>query len=303
VNELVVDLSSNNQHPLPWDAFVAAGVKGVIVKLTELSEAGPYVNPDAAGDIAAAGARGLGSAGYFFFHPKVPAAEQVALVREHYPEGLMLLFADVEVDDGVAMTAVATAAKATLDAFPGGFPIIGLYTDLSYLAQMPGSPWNTPLWLADPSHVNPSTGCLIHQFGQETFGGQLVDVDRFLGTDEQFATLFPVLGSTPVTPPPPAPEPAHPAPAPAPVPTPVPPEPAPAPTDGGFVPPTVQSGDLNGTVRNAQRLLNVHNANLVVDGSFGPATEQAVKNIQTVFKLTIDGVVGPETWTVLDTFG
>jgi hypothetical protein len=292
VNELVVDLSSNNSHPLPWDAFVAAGVKGVIVKLTEYSAQGPYVNPDAVADIAAASARGLGSAGYFFFHPSVAVEKQVSLVKTNTPKGMMLLFEDVEVDDGLAMTAVATAAHECLEALPRGFPIAGMYTDLNYLAQMPGAPWGEPLWLADPSHKNPSVGCLIHQFGQENFDGHPVDVNRFLGTDEQFATLFPVL--------------ATPAPAPVPTPAPAPqpaPAPAPAPSTGGFVPPTVKLGDLNGAVRNAQRLLDVHNANLVVDGSFGPATEQAVKNIQTVFKLQIDGIVGPETWTVLDTFG
>jgi hypothetical protein len=295
VNELIVDLSSNNPHPLPWDEFVAAGVKGIIVKLTELSAQGPYVNPDAAGDIAEASKRGLGTAGYFFFHPSVAVGKQVALVKEHMPAGLMLLFEDVEVDDGLAMTAVATAAHECLEAFPPGFPIPGLYTDLSYFAQMPGAPWDAPLWLADPSHATPSVGCLIHQFGQQPFAGHPVDMNRFLGTDEQFATLFPVLAAPVV--PSPAPEP------PAPEPAPPEPAPVPAPSPGGFVPPTLQLGDLNGSVRNAQRLLNVHNANLAVDGAFGPQTQQAVKNIQTVFKLQVDGIVGPATWTVLDTFG
>jgi len=292
VSQLVVDLSSNNAHPLPWDAFVAAGVKGVIIKLIEYSLVDGknvlYANPDAPGDFAEASARGLGSSGYFFFHPACEV-DQIAAALGHAPKGLKLLWQDTEVNDGLAMAQVGLRAKAQLELAPVT-PLVGLYSDLSYIAEMAGAPWGNLLWLADPSHPNPSIQCLIHQFGQQTFDGQVVDVNRFLGTDAQFAELFPVLGSVAPTP---APAPAPPQPAPAP----------PAPSNGGFVPPTVKRGDLSGTVRNAQRLLNVHNANLAVDGSFGPATEQAVKNVQTVFKLAVDGIVGPATWTVLDTFG
>lgn len=40
---------------------------------------------------------------------------------------------------------------------------------------------------------------------------------------------------------------------------------------------------------------------LAIDGSFGPSTETAVKQIQTSHKLAVDGVVGPKTWAVLVT--
>jgi peptidoglycan hydrolase-like protein with peptidoglycan-binding domain len=40
---------------------------------------------------------------------------------------------------------------------------------------------------------------------------------------------------------------------------------------------------------------------LTIDGSFGPATEAAVKSIQADHDVTVDGVVGPETWSVLVT--
>jgi peptidoglycan hydrolase-like protein with peptidoglycan-binding domain len=37
-----------------------------------------------------------------------------------------------------------------------------------------------------------------------------------------------------------------------------------------------------------------------VDGRFGAKTETAVKKLQQNFNLTVDGVVDPRTWDVVD---
>lgn len=64
---------------------------------------------------------------------------------------------------------------------------------------------------------------------------------------------------------------------------------------------TVQSGSKGSDVRNLQTMLNaVNSAGLTVDGSYGPACVQAVKNYQSKKGLTADGICGPKTWAALE---
>lgn len=65
------------------------------------------------------------------------------------------------------------------------------------------------------------------------------------------------------------------------------------------VPKTLRLGDTGEEVKILQMKLNKVGANLLVDGQFGPRTEQAVRRFQTGKGLTSDGVVGPETWGAL----
>lgn len=57
----------------------------------------------------------------------------------------------------------------------------------------------------------------------------------------------------------------------------------------------VKQGATGDAVRAAQILLPP----LAVDGSFGPLTAQAVKEVQAKYGLSPDGIVGPLTWRVL----
>lgn len=54
------------------------------------------------------------------------------------------------------------------------------------------------------------------------------------------------------------------------------------------------------SVRLLQELLNKSGYNLVVDGTFGRKTENAVKDFQLKNNLISDGIVGTKTWTVLN---
>ena len=82
-----------------------------------------------------------------------------------------------------------------------------------------------------------------------------------------------------------------------------PPKPVPIPTPGGpFVHATIRRGDVNADVFSAQVILR-HRAGqvgVVCDGQFGAQTETAVRNVQAFTGSTVDGVVGPQTWGVLD---
>jgi len=64
--------------------------------------------------------------------------------------------------------------------------------------------------------------------------------------------------------------------------------------------PVLKRGIKNDTVKILQVLLNHHmNGNLEIDGSFGPATENAVESFQEDMNLDPDGHVGPKTWVAL----
>lgn len=60
---------------------------------------------------------------------------------------------------------------------------------------------------------------------------------------------------------------------------------------------TVQQGSSGDAVRALQELLG----GVTVDGSFGPATDAAVRSFQSTFLPPADGIVGPITWHALMT--
>lgn len=70
-------------------------------------------------------------------------------------------------------------------------------------------------------------------------------------------------------------------------------------------------GDTGYCVRMAQTLLKGpytvsfggFTSNLALDGSYGPATQAAAYKWQRVYGLKYDGVVGPQTWKSLCSFG
>ncbi|MFB7916047.1 peptidoglycan-binding protein [Streptomyces sp. NPDC056061] len=59
---------------------------------------------------------------------------------------------------------------------------------------------------------------------------------------------------------------------------------------------TVREGESGDAVAAAQTALNTYGYGLTVDGRFGPATAAAVTSFQNDKGLSVDGIIGPETW-------
>lgn len=54
-------------------------------------------------------------------------------------------------------------------------------------------------------------------------------------------------------------------------------------------------------VARVQTILRAAGYKIAIDGDFGPATELAVADVQQEADLDDDGIVGPDTWAILDT--
>ncbi|QGN35639.1 hypothetical protein GJV80_15695 [Microlunatus sp. Gsoil 973] len=65
--------------------------------------------------------------------------------------------------------------------------------------------------------------------------------------------------------------------------------------------PLLRYGSSGTAVRQAQCEINwtIH-AGLAQDGSFGPKTLAAVKKVQSCAHIAVDGIIGPNTWSVLN---
>lgn len=63
--------------------------------------------------------------------------------------------------------------------------------------------------------------------------------------------------------------------------------------------PILKRGSRGEAARSLQTLLNAKGAEINVDGSFGPATDKALREFQESRDLEIDGSCGAETWTAL----
>jgi len=68
---------------------------------------------------------------------------------------------------------------------------------------------------------------------------------------------------------------------------------------GQVEPVVLQRGDTGPWVSLLQQHLNRHALAVEVDGIFGSATDAAVRSLQTAQDLTVDGIVGPGTWTAV----
>jgi peptidoglycan hydrolase-like protein with peptidoglycan-binding domain len=69
------------------------------------------------------------------------------------------------------------------------------------------------------------------------------------------------------------------------------------------VPPTVKKGSKGGAVKGLQNALRARSYDPgPIDGAFGFVTENAVRDFQSGYGLTADGIAGPITWQALNVY-
>lgn len=76
---------------------------------------------------------------------------------------------------------------------------------------------------------------------------------------------------------------------------------APAAPDAPPFPGTTRLGSHGDSVKSVQSVLKNRGWNIVVDGIFGKDTDRIVRQYQTEKGLTVDGIVGPQTWVSMCT--
>ncbi|WP_286960782.1 peptidoglycan-binding domain-containing protein [Arsenicicoccus sp. UBA7492] len=67
--------------------------------------------------------------------------------------------------------------------------------------------------------------------------------------------------------------------------------------------PRLRRGSTGEAVSRVQRSLAAQDIPVTADGRFGADTERAVRTLQTRLGMTVDGIVGPDTWRVLQSGG
>ena len=186
----VVDVSSNNPHPIDWHKVRNSGRSAVIVKLTEGGGAQSYVNPFALGDIKNAKDAGMIVAGYHFVHPTIPVAQQVALIEAHL-DHVNFVWVDSELEDGGDWQATANATHALAEELATHVKT-GLYSNPNFLANMPHAPWGEHLWLAEygPKASYEYTLWQFTQAGRVPGIGGAVDLSYYAGSVAQLAELL-----------------------------------------------------------------------------------------------------------------
>jgi GH25 family lysozyme M1 (1,4-beta-N-acetylmuramidase) len=266
-----IDIASY-QHPggaqIVWPDVKSAGIEWVAVKLTEDTD---YVNPYGEADAHNAIAEGLEVVLYHFARPtRNAAADEARWFANHIPAGLAGCRKALDLEDGRQLGWAKLATWAT--EFADVLALELLYVPGSYAAALLayGFPWGIPVWAVANSSGEPTTGVAVLQHGE----GSVAGIDGPVDLDEVYY---------------------EPASVPAPAPAPESPPPAPV----GLSVPELVATSSGPAVRALQALLNEHGGQLAVDGEFGPATYLNVHNYQTAKGLTVDGIVGPQTWESL----
>lgn len=270
----IIDISSNNTHPIDFAAVKASGVDTVFIKATEGTT---YVNPDYAADRDAARAAGLAVAAYHYADFTDATAE-----ANH--------FRAVAGSDAKILDGETTTNAAWLNQF---LTALGQPSDqeLTYgsASTIPSSGITRGfLW---PAAWGPNDPRIPNEVAwQDSDAGTLpgiqgrVDTSEWTGSEAAYQTF---IGATP----------APPAPAPTPPPPPVvPPYPG-HPLTIGTTGPNVVLWQERMKARGWDIGRTPSSRYGGIDGEFGPKCQQLAHDFEVDQHLTIDaGIVGPQVW-------
>ncbi|WP_328917512.1 MULTISPECIES: GH25 family lysozyme [unclassified Streptomyces] len=277
---------SDWQGTVNWSSVHSAGATFAYVKATEGTT---YTSPSFSGQYTGAYNAGLVHGAYHF---AIPNNSTGAVQADYFvghgggwsADGRTLPPAlDIEYNPygatcyGLSQSAMVTWIRSFSDevhARTGRYPAIYTTTDwwTTCTGNNSGFGATNPLWVA---RYTGSVGTLPAGWSAQTIW-QYADSGTFPGDQDSFngsaAALTAFAKGTGGTPPPPPPS-------------------------AGW--PTVKQGQSGEAVRAIQYLLNAHGTSLTVDGQFGPGTDTAVRTFQSAHSLTVDGIVGTNTWKAL----
>lgn len=153
---LMFDVSSNN-HPgnvaIDYKKAKKGGYSGVIIKCTEGTD---YTNPWLRNDAISANAAGLHVGFYHFAHPSKSSASDQANYAlraiKNLPRDIGLTL-DLELQEGMSWTDLATWAKFFLETVSMQKVGAPIYLNDNFLSNLPDAPFGHKLWLASPGHT------------------------------------------------------------------------------------------------------------------------------------------------------
>lgn len=150
----MIDVSSNNPHPINWQKVARSGVKGVMIKCSEGTK---YVNPYRAEDANGAREYGLHVGYYHFAQPSInhsfghSDADEEAVHALESIKGLprdLGLALDLEVTNGLSWQQLSNWAREFLGMVAAQKITSPLYVSPTFLDNLPGAPFGHKLWLA-----------------------------------------------------------------------------------------------------------------------------------------------------------
>lgn len=186
-----IDIYSGDNSPPPdfKAAYADLKEKGggdepfLIIKATEGLN---YINPFFAANLADAKAAGFKAlAAYHFFHPSLDAGRQVAFFRAAI--GLLPGELDDEAEDSMSWSQISTAVNTFLRTPSEAHD--GHYLNGNFWHNESGVK-SAPLWWPIASGTTPAGTWITQDQGYVKGFSMLLDVNTWVGTEDQFATFF-----------------------------------------------------------------------------------------------------------------